>query len=275
MKVSVVIVSFNTADSLRRCLAAVEQEHEVIVVDNGSADASVAMVRAEFPAVHLIEAGENLGFGRACNLGAGMATGDLLLFLNSDCYAAEGAIRKLAEVFEDASVSGAGGRLLHPDGTLQNSTAHRMTLSVVLWEQFLLEKVWPIYWTTRHFPLDRPSRTEQVMGACLMTRRPGFPGFDGRFFLYMEDTMLCDQLRHLGNILWVPDAVFTHELGTSSQGSWWKGVARYNRGKELYFLITRGRGAQMICRGLNKIGALLRIVLKPRQASGFWRVFRS
>ncbi len=290
--VSVIVVSYNTREKLRRCLAAIGEREETIVVDNGSTDGSAEMVAAEFPHVRLVEAGENLGFGRANNRGAALATGDLFLFLNSDCYAEPGAISILAGAFDRTDVAGAGGRLLNPDGTLQNSTANRMTLRAVLWEQTFLERLVPIYWNTSRLyregvrlwgvgdtngEYDDPKvfpTCDQAMGACLMCRREAFPGFDERFFLYMEDTMLCDAVRGVGRIAYVWNAVFTHELGASSRGEWWRGVARYNAGKELYFRITRGERAARICRGLNKFGALLRIVVKPRRAAGFWRVFR-
>lgn len=270
--VSVIIVSYNTREKLRRCLSCIEPEHEVIVVDNGSADGSGEMVCADFPRVRLVEAEENLGFGRANNRGADLASGELLLFLNSDCYAEPGAIPLLASVFDDSGISGAGGRLLNMDGSVQDSTANRMTLRAVFWEQTFLEKLRPVYWTTSSLPKKCSSATEQVMGACLMCRREPFPGFDERFFLYMEDTMLCDALRGLGTIVYVPEAVFTHELGASSSAEWWRGVARYNAGKELYFFLTRGRRSSRVCFWLDRFGALLRIVVKPRRARGFWRV---
>ena len=293
--VSVIVVSYNTREKLRRCLAAIEPEHETIVVDNGSSDGSPEMVARDFPAVRLVRAGENLGFGRANNRGAGLATGELLLFLNSDCYADFGSITRLARSFEDLSVSGAGGRLLNLDTTLQNSTANAMTLRAVFWEQTLLEKIWPIYWTTPRLfreaetlledalaraGSDLPDffvvvPTPQVMGACLMCRRVSFPRFDERFFLYMEDTMLCDALGELGQIVWNHGATFVHELGASSAKEWWRGVVRYNAGKELYFRLTQGEAAANACRWMNKAGALLRMLTKPRRLYGFWRVFRA
>lgn len=307
--VSVVIVSYNTRENLRHCLSCIEPEHEIIVVDNGSVDGSAEMVRSAFPGVKLLEAGENLGFGRANNRGARIATRDLLLFLNSDCYAELGSIAKLAGAFSDLSVSGAGGRLMNLDGTLQESTANRMTLRAVLWEQTFLERLLPIYWTTKRLYRDAEAKWEeellaetmrreeaqatgrtrvsipdefaiivptyQVMGACLMCRRASFPGFDERFFLYMEDTMLCDALNEIGEIVWHFHAPFVHELGASSAKEWWRGIVRYNAGKELYFEITEGEGARRRCRALNRFGALLRMVLKPRRAAGFLRVFRA
>lgn len=258
--VSVIVVSFNTREKLRVCLERIEPEHEVIVVDNGSSDGSAEMVADAFPHVKLIRNPENLGFGAANNLGMSAATRSLILFLNSDCYASPGAISTLASCFEDQTVVAAGGKLLNPDGSLQESVARELTLGAVASEQFLLEKthLTKSYWATPR--TGGPQECVQVMGACLMIRP--LERFDERFFLYCEDTDLCYRLRKHGKILYCPDAVFTHELGSSSSGvGRWKSVARYNRGKELYFLIHRGPFAMYACWSLDRSGALLRLLL--------------
>jgi len=259
--VSVVVVSFNTKDKLRRCLAAIEPEHEIIVVDNASADGSAEMVAEEFPAATLIRNPKNLGFGAANNLGMSQASSKFTLFLNSDAYASPGAIAQLSREFEDPGVVAAGGRLLNPDGSLQQSSANRLTLWAVFCEQFYLEKLFPRsalfspYWNSwRH---ETSADVEQVMGACLMIPSEKLK-FDERFFLYVEDTDLCRRLRALGRIRYVPQATFVHELGSSSQVKW-QGIARYNRGKVLYFRIHHGLGASTLCWILNKSGALLRL----------------
>lgn len=303
-KVSVIVVSYNTREKLRRCLECIESHHEIVVVDNASEDGSADMVRNAFPGVKLIASATNLGFGLANNAGCEVATGDLVLFLNSDAYAEAGAIDRLASVFIDPEVVGAGGRLLNPDGSLQASTANDLTLWAVFCEQTLLEKVFPgpgpgqrgttlfsPYWTTmRCANMTEPWVTPQVMGACLMVRaKKGRPIelFDPRYFLYCEDTDLCLRLNRHGKIMHVPTARFTHELGSSS----WKdpalGIIRYNRGKALFFRIHHGELRSLICIGLDCFGAGLRLLAwsllaalrlfkDPRrnaQARSFYRVF--
>jgi len=296
----VVVVSFNTVYKLRRCLACIEPEHEVIVVDNGSNDGSPELVRTEFPAVKMIENSGNVGFGAANNQGIDLASRELVLFLNSDCYASPGAVGDLATLFEDERVVAAGGELINPDGTLQESVAGRLTLGAVFLEQTYLEQLAGSrrYWRTgsirspsrgrpnthrqerdatepppQFAPLTGPPpaprfasdqgeaiEVEQVMGACLMIRP--VVRFDERFFLYCEDTDLCLRLRQHGRILYAPGAIFTHELGSSSPGpSRWLGVARYNRGKELYFAIHHGPAACAVCWLLDRLGAFLRLVV--------------
>jgi len=281
--VSIVVVSYHTREKLRRCLLALEPAHEVIVVDNASTDGSPEMVEADFPQVKLIRSDVNLGFSAANNRGAAVATRPLLLFLNSDAYAEPGAVETLAAAFADPSVSVAGGRLLNPDGSLQDSTARELTLAVVFAEQVgwmkVINRIRPgtCYWTTRRL-VDQGAivDTPQVMGACLMVRRAQDPvPWDERYFLYCEDTDLCRRYRAFGRVVYVPAAVFVHELGSSSGREPWRGIARYNAGKVRYFQIHHGPLAARLCHGFNRLGALLRLtgaVLTARKAAvATWR----
>lgn len=280
--VTVVVVSFNTREKLRRCLSCIEPEHAVVVVDNASTDGSSEMVNNEFPHVKLICNSENVGFGAANNQGLAIADRELVLFLNSDCYAEPMAIAKLAAAFRDSEsmvrsipppkhwkpgdklkVVGAGGMLRNPDGSLQDNVAGYLTLSAVASEQLMFEKLFPHYWWTKRLYREsgtQPRVVPQVMGACLMIRP--LVKFDERYFLYCEDTDLCLRLRRFGDVLWVPEARFTHELGSSSAGSnRWLSIARYNRGKELYFSIFYGRFSAAVCWLLDRLGALLRVLI--------------
>ncbi len=272
--ISVIVVSYNTRDKLRRCLTAIEPAHEVIVVDNGSTDGSQEMVRGEFPRVHLDEAGSNLGFGSANNRGLLSASRKIALFLNSDAYAGPGAIQELADQLLQSDFVALGGKLLNADGSVQESTANRLTLWAVVCEQLLLEKffkrssIFSPYWTTNRIlqnfnPGNGPVPTDQVMGACLMTQKINgqWPEqFDERYFLYCEDTDLCLRLRRHGKIGYWPMAEFTHDLGSSSANRRWLAVARYNRGKVLYFSIHQGVLAATVCWLLNKLGAVMRML---------------
>ncbi len=277
LTLSIVIVSFNTKEKLRKCLSCLDvARHQVIVVDNDSDDGSQDQVKTEFPRVHLIENGENIGFGRANNVGIDHSTGELILFLNSDAYVMPGAIDKLIEVFGDPKVVAAGPKLLNMDGSLQESVAGRLTLTNVLLEQTYLDtiarKVNKGYWRTTHVQNQPITEVDQVMGACMVMRSSLKLQFDERFFLYCEDTELCRRIAEKGKIVYVRDAEVTHELGSSSVDSRWKSVARYNLGKELYFNIHHGSLAAAICWLLDRLGAFLRLlaglVLAPVKLSG-------
>lgn len=267
-----VVVSYNTVDKLRRCLLALG-DVATIVVDNASKDGSPEMVRSEFPDARLVANPDNRGFSSANNQGLALVDTTLTLFINSDAYADPGAVSKLADAFENGKIVVAGGRLRNPDGSLQESVARPFTLGQVFLEQSLLEKVFGGYWITRG--LHGTAKVPQVMGACLMARTDDLQavgGWDERYFLYCEDTDLCLRLSAKGEIAWVEAAGFEHELGSSSRKEPWRGIARYNRGKELYFRIHQGVPAALVCKVLDAGGAALRMIVKPRQFSTWWKV---
>lgn len=300
-EVSVIIVSYNTRELLRECIESILCEQgdglgvEVIVVDNASADGSAAMVAERFPQVRLIANPDNRGFGAACNQGMEVARGRYALILNADIRAQPGALQRLVE-FMDAHPDAAicGGQLRYPDGRVQPSCARDLTLWWVFCEQSLLAKLFPHtrlfggYWRT-HWNLRTTIETEQVMGACMMLRRP-FPRFDEDYFLYCEDTDLCYRVRQAGGkIYYVHDAVFVHHLGASGESQRAQMVIYYNRGKERYFRKFHGAWQARVCRWLNKGGALLRMLLGlagvvftlgrragfRRYAATFWQVWRA
>lgn len=267
-RISVIVVSYNTRELLEKCLATLGEADEVIVVDNASSDGSPVMVRDRFPAVTLIENRANKGFGAANNQGLDAMSGEYALLLNSDAEARPGAITQLRETLsESPDIVACGGLLESDDGEAQNSCAGKLTLWALICEQTLLEKALPTsrifspYWKTATILATNPSGAvdvEQVMGACLAMRP--LERFDERFFLYCEDTELCRRLRKHGRIVYVPRARFGHALGASSK-SRWKAVARYNRGKELYFSITSGRLVAVLAFTINRLGALLRLLI--------------
>jgi GT2 family glycosyltransferase len=298
--VSVIIVSYNTRELLRECIESILCEQgdglavEVIAVDNASADGSAAMVAERFPQVRLIANPDNRGFGAACNQGLEVARGRYALILNADIRAQPGALQRLVE-FMDAHPDAAicGGQLRYPDGRIQPSCARDLTLWWVFCEQSMLAKLFPRtrlfggYWRT-HWDFSATIETEQVMGACMMLRRP-FPRFDEDYFLYCEDTDLCYRVRQAGGkIYYVHDAVFVHHLGASGEPQRAQMVIYYNCGKERYFRKFHSAWQARVCRWLNKSGALLRVLLGlggvvltlgrhagfRRYAATFWQVWR-
>jgi GT2 family glycosyltransferase len=298
--VSVIIVSYNTRELLRECIESILCGQgngitvEVIVVDNASADGSAPMVAERFPQARLIANPNNRGFGAACNQGLEIARGRYALILNADIRAQQGALQRLVgfmNAHPDAAVC--GGQLRYPDGRVQPSCARELTLWWVFCEQSMLAKLFPCtrlfggYWRT-HWDFRATIETEQVMGACMMLRRP-LPRFDEDYFLYCEDTDLCYRVRQAGGkIYYVHDAVFVHHLGASGESQRAQMVIYYNRGKERYFRKFHGAWQARVCRWLNKGGALLRMLLglagvvftlgrRPRlrqYAATFWQVWR-
>ncbi len=274
---AVIVASFNTRELLRQCLASVTDAGEVWVVDNASEDGSAEMVQLEFPNVKLVRNATNRGFGAANNMALEVTQKPLILLLNSDARLAPSQLAAMVQHFGDSGVIALGPQLIFPDGQLQNSCASELTLWRLVCEQFYLEKLFSFsrifngYWLNRWLPTDQVSKVDQVMGACLMMRRA--LTFDERYFLYCEDTDLCQRLRPLGKILFDPTIRVVHELGASSKETRWKSVAQYNLGKCTYFALHHGEAAHWLCYIVQCIGAALRMFI-PGKTKLFWNVLK-
>ena len=150
LRLSIVIVNWNTRDLLRKCLDAVYQDLprglvEIWVVDNASGDGSPDMVAQDFPQVRLIRSRENLGFASANNLALRRSSAPYVLLLNPDTEVEPGALERLLRFLDTTPEFGAAGaRLLNPDGSLQLSAYPRTTLLREFWRLFHLDKIKPL-----------------------------------------------------------------------------------------------------------------------------------
>ncbi len=180
--VSIVIVSFNARDHLRRCLTTLYQHQqgafEVIVVDNASPDDSASMVQDEFPDVRLVRNATNTGFAAAANLGAVAARGDVIAFLNPDSELRNDAFSAPATYLRDHPEVGALGiKVLNPDGTLQLSVRRFPGLEAALFNRYsLFPRLLPNNRFSRRYLMtdwdhSTISRVDWVSGACVMTTR--------------------------------------------------------------------------------------------------------
>jgi GT2 family glycosyltransferase len=251
MSVDVVVVSRDTREATLRCLSSVagaQSLARLVLVDNASTDGTAEAVRAAFPAAAVVERTEPLGFGAACNLGAARGEAELVLFLNSDAAARDGALDRLAEALAAApGTVAAAGRLVSP-GTEEPQVGFAMrgfpTLAGQLAVLTGLERLWPgnplsRRQAARDFDYETTHETDrQPAGACLLCRREAFErvgGFDEAFAFWFEDVDLVLRLRELGPILYVHDAVFEHAGGLSVRqrpeheliGARYDGLVRY------------------------------------------------
>ncbi len=229
--ISIVIVSRNTRELLRVCLRSIHEEHdgyavETIVVDSDSRDGSAAMVRESFPAVIVLEPGENTGFARGNNLGIRRARGEAILLLNPDTALTAGALAQLYRALHaDPTVGVVGPLLRYPDGGVQPSRRRFPTLATALVESTLMQEWWPDHPTlARYYCADLPDDAAQdvdwLVGACLLVRRSVFSAvglLDERLFLYAEEPEWCWRVRRAGwRVRYVPEAEVRHHEGTST-----------------------------------------------------------
>jgi N-acetylglucosaminyl-diphospho-decaprenol L-rhamnosyltransferase len=225
---AVVIVSYNVRPDLERCLRSVvahppARPTTIAVVDNASSDGSLDLVRQDFPTVRTIDAGGNVGFSRANNLGIRATTSDLVLLLNPDTIVEDGAIDRLvAGLQRDPAAAAAGPRLVDGDGRAEQSFGPPLSP----WGEYRQRRLGRAY--ARHEPwaeaeaarlTTTPGPRAWVSGACLLAWRADLEAvglFDERYFLYTEDVDLCASLRQQGRrVIFVPDAVVRHLRGRS------------------------------------------------------------
>lgn len=209
MTVSVVIPCFNRADLTINCLASLRTDNlETILVDNGSTDGT-----RQLSGTTTLRNPTNLGFARACNQGAELATGGIVVFLNNDTEVHPGWLPPLVQAFADDQVAVAGPKLVYPDGRIQHAGVgirHRQGL------------------------IEAFNRTEgeagncwAVTGACMAVRKPVFDelgGFDEGYWNGYEDVDFCLRVWEAGmTVRYVPESVVTH-LESQSGPERWSGL---------------------------------------------------
>lgn len=210
MDVSLIIVNLNSRQLLQDCLTSLYQhtqgvDFEVIVVDNGSDDGSVAMAKAQFPRVRLIENATNYRYSIANNQGLDIARGRYILYLNGDTVLLGNTVQEMAEFLDQrADVGGVGCRMIYPDGAYQDA-CFRFLSAVNVFYRLCLAR---FYWRTRlagnypHLPTATTAQpVDFVVGAGLMARREVLQqvhGMDPEYYFYGEDADLCYRIWQAG-----------------------------------------------------------------------------
>ena len=242
--VSIVIVNWNTRELLGNCLASIYATvrgigFEIFVVDNGSSDDSVAMVRQRFPQVQVIENGENLGFAAANNRAFRQMGGRYALLLNSDTVLTAGAVATLV-AFMDAhqEVGMCCGQLLNEDGSRQNSFANFPSVLPLLCNETLLRLLFPARFPSKYQDYAEPVEVDSCIGACMLVRKSAMAAeglLDEAFFFYFEETDWAYRFKRAGwRIRFVPEARIYHLQG-KSVGYSARARIMFHRSRLLYF----------------------------------------
>ena len=286
--VAVAVVSWNTRDLLDRCLRSLRSEAdagraEVWVVDNGSTDGSPELVRERHPWVHLVESGENLGFGRAVHLVAERTAAAWSAPSNADVALREGALERLLATGEaDGGAGVVAPRLVLPDGRTQHSVwAFPTVFATVLqnlgpWivprrlgDRFALRDMWRP---------DRARRVPWAVGAFLLVRRSAWDevgGFDAGQWMSAEDLDLGWRLRQAGwATRYEPRAVVDHEESAATGRVWGDDLPiHWQRCAYAWMLRRRGRARTVAVGLLNLGGSAARLVVfsaLARARGGHW-----
>ena len=274
-RVSAIVVSYEAQDSLGACLASLREPGgpglETIVVDNASRDGSADLVARAHPDVRLVRNRSNVGFGRACNQGAALASAPDLLFLNPDARLTSGALDALVRALdEDPGVGVVGPRTLNDDGTPQLSFGPALGL-VAEWRQRRLVRGVrerdPEILRRVEAMTNAPGEPDWVSGSCLLVRRSAFErvgGFDEAFFLYEEDVDLCVRVRAAGwRVRFEPRAVVRHALGRSMARNPSRAHIEYHRSHLHYYPKHNGALATAVLRAAMALRALSSLFRSP------------
>jgi len=276
IKISIIILSWNTKDLLKKCLKSIPFYAEVIIVDNGSKDGTVHFLNSlKWPNLKIIKNKKNLGFAKGNNQGLEVAKGDFVMILNSDTIVQKGTLEKLVEFTKDTPLYAVSPLLVNPNGTIQEEYYMRFPN---LWQIFgyhypllrILFMRLPLKWLAVSRMKKKPFEVEQLPGAALMApkevwQKVGLLDEDYQF-LY-EDVDWCWRAKKMRvKLMVVPEAKVTHLGG----GSWkkklnWDGFEFYRDYFEALLLFVRknyGEGKLKFFRFSLLLNFLLRGKLK-------------
>jgi GT2 family glycosyltransferase/peptidoglycan/xylan/chitin deacetylase (PgdA/CDA1 family) len=272
--VSVIVVNWNTKDILRTCLKSVYEqagniEYEIIIIDNASSDASVEMIRSEFPRVILIANDSNRGYAAALNQGMKVARGRYFLLLNSDIIICDSAIEKTvgyADMHLDAAVVGCQVR--EDDNKIHLTCRRFPSLLNLLLDVFGLNRLFKnnkffgrefmLWW-----PRDSEREVEVVSGMFMLVRQQAVEKvgmMDESYFFLFEETDWCYRFSKSGwKMLFWPGAQVIHIHGGSQsrKKAGTKIAIQYQKNMLIFFRKHYGGVRCFIARVLLTVNSLL------------------
>lgn len=225
LDLTVVIVAWNSRRDLERCLpslaeAAVVHTHEVVVVDNNSADGTLDYVQSVLPESIRCGNSSNRGFAAANNQGFALAHGRYVLLLNPDTVLHRDACDLLVQFMDlNPDVFACGPALFNGDGTPQRTGVRFPAVWNLLVEACFLDRLFPrsrLFGAHRELFADPdiPRAVDYLQGSCLLVRRAVIErvgGLDEAFFMYFEETDWCKRMKAAGGEVWyVPSARVVH-----------------------------------------------------------------
>ena len=230
----IIIINYNTKKYLTDCLQSIKSfsgdtnNYRVWVVDNGSNDGSIELIKNRSDFVNGILNPENRGYGPACNQGILAGTGNYIFLLNSDTLVTSGWLPPLIKTLDSSEVAIVGPRLVNPEGLLVGvgvigTNAHPVIRG----------------WREPNKPdcYNMPTEVLSVCGACMGIKRKLIPKlglFDEHYFHYFEETDYCYNARFHGyKVSYCPESTVIHRVLGSCQD--FQRLRKYFREGEKYF----------------------------------------
>jgi N-acetylglucosaminyl-diphospho-decaprenol L-rhamnosyltransferase len=269
-RLTTIVVNWNTVDLLDDCLRSIVEstpidvDNEIIVVDNASADGSVAHLAASWPDVQVIVNAENVGFCRANNQAIRISTAPFLLLVNSDARLETDGIATLLGYFErDERAAVVGPRLVYGDGSFQRWTAGQSPRLRSMANYLLgIERMAPSRPRAGGLYLARdtasPFRPGWVSSAVMALRRTAVDEIgplDERIFVYMDDVDICQRATDAGwNVWYAADTTATHFMGGSAKRATGRASPEALRALNRWFVRRHGRASGIALQALEVAG---------------------
>jgi N-acetylglucosaminyl-diphospho-decaprenol L-rhamnosyltransferase len=252
-----VVVNYESGEDLLRCVDSLLADTsagvpDVVVVDNGSRDGSVARLRATRPEVAVVEAGGNLGYAAAANLGIAHTDRPVVAVCNADLVVTPGTAAALLARFDaEPDVAAVGPAVVNPDGSYYPSARSEPAIGTAvghaLFGVFRPENRFSRRYRQLGADPTLPRDVDWLSGAAIWLRRGALQsvgGWDDGYFMYMEDLDLCWRLRRLGwRVVYEPAGRVVHEQGASTSAHPYRMIVAHHR--SVYrFTDKRWRGAK-------------------------------
>jgi len=212
MKASIIMPVFNRLEYTQKCLGSIFEfgsryAFEIIVVNNASSDGTKEFLESLSGKILAVHNKKNLGFAKACNAGAGKASGEFLLFLNNDTIVTKDWMDVLVkELDENPEIAIAGSKLLYPDETIQHA-------GVVFGEDKIPYHIYAREIKEKHY-VNKRRKFNALTAACMLVRKEIFDevgGFDEAYLNGYEDIDLCLKIREIdGEIMYCPESIVYH-----------------------------------------------------------------
>ena len=256
-----VILNYNTAELLRRCLqhsfaSVTSHQFTLTVVDNGSRDDSLSMLRAEFPEVAVIRSERNLGFAGGNNLALRAIIEQMppdadrdheyILLINTDLFLAPESLETLTNFMEEHPEAGVvGPRVEKRDGSLDLACRRSFpTPANAFFKLFGLSRRFPGHarladYNLTHLDPGQLTEVDAVMGACMMVRLAAIDQaglLDEAFFMYGEDLDWAYRIKERGwRVYYNPQTRVLHYKGATSARSSWRMIVEFYRAMYLFY----------------------------------------
>ncbi|HZP31490.1 MAG TPA: glycosyltransferase family 2 protein [Acidimicrobiia bacterium] len=259
---SAVVVNYESGAALCACVESLLADTsaggppDVVVVDNGSRDGSIARLERRCPAARVVDPGANVGYAGGANAGIAVTTTPVVAVCNPDLVVRPGTAAALIARFDDPGVAAAGPRIRNPDGSTYPS-ARSVPSHVDAVGHGLFGLLWPANpFSTRYRQLDAdPSvarDVDWVSGAAIWLRRDALDavgGWDDGYFMYVEDVDLCWRLGRAGwRIVYEPGGEVEHAQGLSTDAVPYRMIVEHHRSL-LRFARKRWHGPKRVLVG--------------------------